>query len=307
MNKFNDTYKKIVMLYEDVLISKTKFRTFDYEVFLKGLHILKTLNVISEDKCIFDIPNEIINKCLNIDAFSIKISNKEFKELFQKSIHWRNLKNVNFPQLILFNFNFLDETSINMFHTSLFNKKLSNNELKLFKNMFLENVQNCYGFANKLNNNIYVIAVNELSLKEKRQVIIHELSHFIQDICEIKLIKKSLNKEIHTETEILKYFNLTDEKIEEGFSSKEFLTNVQDLCMGLKIVFNDFEIKQDDFLKILKEQIKDPLCLKEQWIFKEYEKHNKNVFPLVMLCLSKTLSFRYQHILNHIERYFNEH
>ena len=295
------------MLYEDVLISKSEFRTFNYEAFLKGLHILKTLNVISEDKCIFDIPDEIINKCLNIDAFSIKISSKEFKELFQKSIHWRNLKNVKFPQLILFNFNFLDETSINMFHTSLFNKKLSNNELKLFKNMFLENVQDCYGFANKLNNDIYVIAVNELSLKEKRQVIIHELSHFIQDICEIKLIKKSLDKEIHPEAEILKYFNLTDEKIEEGFSSKEFLTNVQDLCMGLKIVFNDFEIKQCDFLKILKEQMKDPLCLKKQWIFKEYEKRNKNVFPLVMLCLSKILSFRYQHILNQIERYFNEH
>lgn len=162
----------------------------EYHDFVKSaIKFDKNLNVILEDsEDLIDIPSELIRHFIS-NKHSVMKSN-DIKFFLKKSRHWQNIKNVQINDIYFDLFDFNDPTEIDRFNYNCF--KIEDGLLK-YRNDFIENLSKAFGFYSFFNN-IHIVCANTNSY-DVFQTIHHELSHLIQHIGNIRIVKGlSLNE-----------------------------------------------------------------------------------------------------------------
>jgi hypothetical protein len=288
------------LLYEEVSEHRLQLSLNDYELFLKN--IIKFSSIITEDKYLaIDVPNEAIQLLLENDHKFI--NGEEFKKTFKNSKHWQNLKNLNFNQIFFAIFNFSDDNEIDQFHYLL--QKIDDDlYLKKARNIFKNSCLGINSFYGQINNT-HVICLNKIS-KNPINNLYHEISHFIQNIAKIRLIK--VDKKL--------YQHLDENDINEFFeyiSSKEFWATIDDIAISLKNMRNltYSELSFYEFFEIVKNYLKE--CKKQNKlinneVFINFIKANKNdYYPLKVLVYSYLTKFKFQKIWKAIEKFVINH
>ncbi len=228
-----------------------------------------------------------------------------FKNTFKESKHWRNIKNINFNNIFFKCFNFNNNHEIDSMHYNFFN--ITNNEdLIALREGFKQNTLGIYGFYLNYNNS-HLICINS-NAPNIENIIYHELSHFIQNICNIRLVKNTINnKNINNLHNILG----TDlNQCLEYFSEKEFATSLNDLLIGLKNVKEKYynKLNNINFILLIKNYLKEAFLTKNIYLefFEQYiDSNNSNYYPLSFLITSYILQYKYQYIEQQIFKYFN--
>lgn len=309
MNGFNN-FKHVYlrMIYESIGI--LKYNREEYLKFLKNSIKFKDEKIITEDKdLLIDVPDELINYC--IDNKDHKINFSEIKNLMKNSKHYSNIKNFELNNELFFTiFDFNDENEINEYHVKLF-KDLSSNEIDQANSDFKKYCSNIDGFCNMIDfNPINVCAINSNN-KNIISTIYHELSHFIQKICNIRITASTeFNKEKINNSEknkILRSLNLTYDNLVYYFNQNEFSTHIDDLINGLWKTYFKFyknEIKSiNQFFYMISDEFRKKENFKNSIFLQKYSLSNEsNVAPLIMFAASFYFNHKYQKIKNYVEK-----
>lgn len=296
----NTNLKDIIKFYLEIINENVgHFKINDYENFLKSSIKFGNNGILLEDKnLLIDVPNETIQYILSNDNKYLNVN--EFKETFKNSKHWRNIKNINFGEIYFGIFDFNNDLSIDEFNVKCFN--VSNDDLKINKNIFIEYCSKICGFYNSLNENKHVICVNSKS-NNVVQTLYHELSHFIQNIGKIRIISKTLSDK-HKEKIVKDISNEEiSNKVISYFSGSEFIPHLDDLIIDLKKVNNTIYKNDVNFFDIFISFLNDCKNKSYDEIIKEdfylnYLKINKDSSPLIMLIYAFKIKFKSQRIFN---------
>ena len=155
----------------------------DYKEFLLTATYFDDNGIIEEGKQELDsIPDEAVREILS-NNWS-KIPGNFFKEKLKTSKHWRNLKNVEIQNVFPCLFDFKNPEEIDKFNYNALGIQMKS-DLEKARNMFLEKASHLAGFCN-FGEDTYFICINTKST-DIEQTIRHELTHFLQIECKIKI------------------------------------------------------------------------------------------------------------------------
>lgn len=312
MNGFNN-FKHVYlrMIYESIGI--LKYNREEYLKFLKNSIKFKDEKIITENKdLLIDVLDELINYC--IDNKDHKIIFSKIKNLMKNSKHYSNIKNLELNNELFFTiFDFNDENEINEYHVKLF-KDLSSNEIDQVNSDFKKYCSNIDGFCNMIDfNPINVCAINSNN-KNIISTIYHELSHFIQKICNIRITESTefdQNKEkikitANKRLEKLKNLGISYNNLVYYFNREEFNVHVDDLINGL---WNTYLMFYEDqfssilfFIMMVRDEIKKDNDFNKSKLLQNYAfANNSNIAPLIMFAASYYFNHKYQKINEKIQ------
>ena len=300
MNNLKHIYLK--MIYES--IGFLKFNMESYHNFLKNSIKFKNRKVIVKDKnLLIDIPEEFINYC--IDHKESLINFNTIKTLMKSSKHYQNIKNIISSDKLYFSiFDFDNDNEITEFHLKLF-KNLSSDDLSTINEEFKNNCRNLDGFLNMNCFDSIVICVINSNCRNKYETIYHELSHFIQKICNIRITSSTIfNKEENNSNNRfnkLKNLGISYEDLKYYFSEKEYSTHVDELINGLWKTYLKFYKNEFSnilfFLVMVRNEIKNEKDFSKSILLKHYaEANNNDISPLTMFVAAFYLNHKYQKI-----------
>ena len=305
MDEFNEVY--IHMFYEQK-IGDLPFELNKFKNFIDTAVKFKDGNVIIEDKhLLIDIPPELFNYCYDHQDEIIKF--EKVKDLMKESRHYRNIKNINGYDLYFNIFDFNNENKISSFIFKTFKILPENNkEFKIAYDYFYQKCKDLDGFFNFYDDKA-VCVVNEKGT-DIIKTIYHELSHYIQKTCNIRIVKdfkfdenkiKSSNKfrrldELKVSYKDLNYYFLSD----------DFFTYIDDLIMGLwKTYLKFYKEKFSDilsFIYYITDIIQDKGNFRNSELCSNYSLINGgNVAPLIMFAASYYFNHKYQLIFRKVK------
>ncbi len=307
------------MIYESIGFLQFNMKT--YHNFLKNSIKFKNEKVINEDKnLLIDIPEEFVNYC--IDHKESLIGFNTIKDLMKTSKHYQNIKNINFNVKLYFSiFDFNNDNEISEFHLKLF-KDLSSDDLLKINEEFKNNCRDLDGFLNiNCFNSMIICAINS-NCRNTYETIYHELSHFIQKICNIRITSSAvLNKEENNSNNRfnkLKNLGISYNDLKYYFSEKEYSTHVDELIDGLWKTYLKFYKDEFSnilfFLAMIRNEIKGERDFSKSMLLKHYaEANNNDISPLTMFVAAFNLNHKYQkidkaiqfHLYNKFSKYFN--
>lgn len=230
---FNETYLNI--LYESAGIMQ--FDLKKYIEFLKnGTFFDENGSIIKEDRTLtIDVPDSLIEYCYkNQDSY---ISVEKIKDMLKKSKHNRNLKKDQNIQLYFSVFNFSNKMEVRSFNYKFFNiddEDNMQNALQYF-NMYVKPYS---GFFNIIDN-VAVCIINCTS--DIYQISNHELGHFLQTICGIRILKRdAYDRESEKESSLKKLndIGLTLNDFQYYVNAKEFFPHIDELTVGLRKTYH---------------------------------------------------------------------
>lgn len=303
--KYLDSMDRVFKeIYLQMLFESAGIVQFDYEKyldFLKTVIKFKDGKIITEDKdLLIDVPINLINYCY--DNQKKLIGFDKIKDFMKESKHYRNIKNVNGYDLFFMVFDFNNDTEITEFHRKFFNN-LANDSLTKMEDDFKTYCSKIDGFFNIYENKA-VCVVNALS-KNISNTIYHELSHFIQTICNIRIVKDfKFDKDALEKNERfkkLKEIDVTLEKLNYYYSNTEFSTHVDDLAVGLFKTFLSFYKDKFEFISDYMAMIRYEIITNKDFINSkitiDYKRaNNGDIAPLIMFAASYYFNHKYQHI-----------
>lgn len=306
-NKFNEVY--LHMFYEgktgELPFNLDKFKNFiDTSVKFKGGKI------ITEDKdLLIDIPTELFNYCYDHQNKIIEF--EKIKDLMKNSKHYSNIKNINGINLYFTIFDFTNNNEISSFIFKSFNILPENNEeFKLAYNYFNTICKDLDGFFNYYEDKALCV-INEKGTNVI-STIYHELSHFIQTICNIRITKNfefDNNKIKYVQTsdrfKRLEQLNITYDQLNYYFSSNEFLPHIDDLIIGLwKTYLKFYKERFPDILSFIYhiiDNIKDKGNFRDSKLCFNYSLANgNNIAPIIMFAASYYFNHKYQFIFRKV-------
>ncbi len=300
MNKFEKAYLNI--LYESSGI--IPFNIDDYKNFLKTSIKFDNNNLVKEDKeLLIDVPNSLIDYLLMHKNELIK--GDSFKFLLNESKHWNNLRNIQFNELFFALFNFNDEKEIDKFHYHCFN--IDKEDLINVRNDFIENCGGLFGFYNSYQNKD-ILCINSKSTNIFL-TIYHELSHFIQNKGNIRIVNGITLNQIKHKDKLITLFNIDYDKVISYFSDIEFVPHVDDFIYMLKRTKNEYykNIKNEEFL----EELRNFLLVKNRnemlnhsFLLNFKNANNGNYDTLAMFLFSYVSKYKFQKIFNIIKMHF---
>lgn len=300
MQDFQKVY--LHMFYEQA--GKIKFDLNIYETFLKNAIKFNNQGLIKEDKSLLiDVPDETIIYLLKNNETEY-LSGSQFINTFKNSRHWRNIKNIKIEEIFFMIFDFTNDKEIDSFNYKVFQIQ-DDNTLNIARDMFKSYVYSLNGFYNIINE-LPIICVNKQT-DNIQNVLTHEISHFLQTHCNIKIIKsKILEKET---SKLNNIFGAEIDKCLSYFSQNEFIPSLDDLLLSLKKVKNKFYSKLTalEFLMEIKSYLKTVYQTKNinhEFFYKFGEVNSYDYYSLTFLITSWILNYRYQYIEHKILKYF---
>ena len=292
------------MLYENSgLLS---FDINHYKQFLKTCDRFDENNqlIIENRNLLIDIPVELLQYCFNNQ--NKPISFDKIKQLMKNSKHYNNIKNSNINTNTHFSvFNFSDDLAIKSFHFKCF-KIVDDDLITAACNLFKQECESCSGFCGEYFTGDYIICINSNTNSNVERAIYHELSHFIQMVCNIRItLSTEFKSEINLQNQVLDELNIDLNKLIYYFDSKEFTTHVDELVQGLYLTYITYYNNKhivlyflDDVLQSVKNK-----NVKQSTFFQRYiEINNGDYAPLAMFIGSYWTKFKFQKISDLIKR-----
>ena len=291
------------LLYEK--IGSWKITLDEYEKLLKtATYFDENGNVIVEEKLpLIDIPEEAVNWLLGNNHK--KINGNFLKSYFEKSRHWRNIKNIDFGDIYFDIFNFNDMKEIDRFNVNCFGID-DEDTLKDARRLFLKNASKSFGFyMNAIDKNMHVICINT-NAEDIHQALCHELSHLVQKIGKIRIVSGIDESTLRKKNILKEVFGIDYDEVVEYFSDVEFIPHVDDIVKDIKKLkdeyyknssYWEFILKIEDFLKT-----KTRKDLIENELFLNFSRmKNEEVSSLMMLLFSRISGYKFQKIWNLIK------
>lgn len=285
-----------------------KFEYNKYIEFLKTSVKFKNGKIITEDKdLLIDISTELFNYCYDHQNKIIEF--KKIKDLMKNSKHYSNIKNVKGYDLYFTVFDFTNDTEITKFHRQFFNESATESLTEMVKD-FKQYCKDLDGFFNYYENKALCV-INEKGTNVI-STIYHELSHFIQTTCNIRIAKdfefdNNKIKYIQTSDRFkrLEELNVTYDQLNYYFSGKEFLPHIDDLIIGLwKTYLKFYKEKFPDILSFIYyiiDIIKDKGNFKDSELCFNYSLTNgNNIAPIIMFAASYYFNHKYQFIFRKV-------
>ena len=142
----------------------------------------------------------------------------------------------------------------------------------------------------------------------RRQTIYHELSHYIQFIGNIHLTNSIEITEIefnsNEKLNRLKTLGVTLVDLNYYFSTEEYATHVDTLCINLWKTYCNYPKKQIwTFISDLHKSILNNEKFEESELFKLYHEVNGDISGLIMLIAAKLLNIKYEKIIQTIKTF----
>lgn len=280
----------------------------EYAKFLStATYFGEDFKVVSENRSsLFDIPDEAIQFLL--ENSHKKIGWKWLKDCFKSSRHWRNIKNIDIAKSIYFDvFHFDDKKEIDRFNSSCFGIRLE--DLEEARKLFIDLAGTKLGFCNFYEpRDIYVICINAKN-NDIYQAIHHEVSHFLQMLCGIRIIQDISPEDLKNRDLLKTEFGSSYNEVIDYFSKMEFAPHVDDIVSDLKSLRENFyrSIDGADFellvLEFLKSRTKEEVFHSE--LFNNFKKmKNGEVSSLMMLLFSKISGYKFQKIMHFAKEAF---
>ena len=277
-----------------------------FKDFIKTSVKIKNNNVISEDKSLLiDVPNKLLNYCYDNQNKIIPFD--KIKEFCKQSKHYRNIKNVNGKNLYFTIFDFSNKRHIKKFIFKAF--KIDPENIDAFNEAFKyfeEYCSNLDGFYNIYDDTaICVINENSSNLIE---TIYHELSHYIQQTCTIRITKNFKFDENKLENnerfKKLKSLGITFNDLNYYFSDKEFDVHVDELIIGLwKTYIKYYKDEYDQYVNcfyflsmIINEIMNNNDFIHSKFAMNYMLANKNNLAPLIMFAASFYFNHKYQKI-----------
>lgn len=267
-----------------------------YQRFLDNCLMFCKENIVCENKgLLIDIPEQLIKYCIGNQ--NIQISFNKIKELFKNSKHFVNIKNVNSNTYLYFTmFDFSDQKQIRSYHYRLFNLNNDQNILDQLVQQFNDRCKDLTGFCGLIDD-IYVVAVNENILYKDNilQNIYHELSHYIQQICKIRILT-NIKTDFKSDSNLVSLSDLI-----YYFSDVEFAVHVDQLTISLFNTYLNF-YKDKNIVVYLFDVVVNSLKsnnIEHEQFFQNYLISNNNDFSsLAMFIGSYQNNYKFQKILH---------
>lgn len=298
-DSFNEIY--LHMFFEES--GKINFDIGKFKNFIETSIKFKDNNVISEDKMLLiDIPDKLLNYCYDHQNEIIEFN--KVKEFCKESKHYQNIKNVKGKNLYFTIFDFSNKHEIKKFIFNIF--KIEPEDIEVFNEAFKYFEERCSkldGFYNTYNE-IAICIINEKS-SNIIETLYHELSHYIQDMCNIRItndFKFDENKlENNEKFKKLKELGITYNDLNYYFSGDEFNVHIDELIMGLwktyiKFYITEFEHIFQFLIMVRHEILTDNNFINSNLMLNYMITNGNNSAPLVMFAASCYFNHKYQKI-----------
>lgn len=317
LKKFLDVYASILFESQqgDVISSKNMISKPLNEQDLKEL--IDTMILVNPDKDDIEIlydPNNLLNESKNYSDILVAILNSKSGKIFNKeriislvNKKWYLFKN--FLKVVhpfyVFKFNFLNKEDVkNVFKTYV----TADDEIL---NYYGERFVNNSGDSNGVylhSNNFKVICLNT-NKQINLSLIIHEFTHYIQDILNYEKVK--FRKNVKFDDNKISFLNLNNDELNilnECFTENEIMPYINEFIEYLIKIFNEYNkkliVSPEIFIEFtLKSLLNEKIY--ESELFENYQKLTNDLIPLYIFICCMVFNVKKKMILNRIKMNFH--